>query len=1059
MVYMHQDDETLVMLTLAGEQRAYEVLVVRYQKNVIAAARAVTHNDFMAEDAAQDAFVTAWMKLDTLQEPKKYVSWVCRIARNCAYNMLGRFRAFLPLCDMENIIPSDDPESNPEERFVVSEENAKLHENISKLPEKIREIIRLHYFEGLSVVEIADRMRIPAGTVKWQLHDGRKRIRKELCAMNEKENDTLTEKVMKKVEELKLWQLKNSKDGFAEVYADVLAEVENLPESKKKYHALADVLMRGWWWLEGEKNDELFARIKAAAEAGKNEEVMDFIAIREENLVWDNGAREDFIREKQIPQLEKAGFRDALAAAWIRLGKIYAMESKCRPDEAKAAFEKAKAAAPKGSFYYALADESAKITDICPLYIEKNTRFYSIAVTAYDIRIINGEPHYFSEDYGLRNGDEYIMEAGNNILRNASRCDGKFFIAGLVEGETYTGSDGTTLTYTGSESITTPCGTFDDCRLWVTKYHEKYSGELTIYKTYYKDGIGIVKQESISGLISDTRMLCAYSIAGGDGLMPLAAGNTWEYLSDCADDAAKIRPCFTVASADGGSAVIVSSEENERIRYDENSWAEMMLLIREGYNKKENGRQRLCDVSHAMERAEALADTPYRKLHTKTALSVMRRIMETDAYMTPNRKAAGRWNFFGYNNIKEKAGSISEARNHKWSFEWKITGTGYIGEDMTLYNDVYGLLVDCANALWCDEWRPGAEPTVEFDRSEHRKTKIRCEECEPITTKAGTFENCLKLTLTTTGLENAAGREYRGFDKTYYFADGIGIVRADFVCCYGVKTVTYELTEYEGTGEGYMPICDGMMRRYDGLDIPDGHISYAIYNYAKNDTGELVILADRCGIRMKPPVMTNYGDICYELGEDIFWDKKEYWKCRELHDLNNFRIMVHYLCRNQPYTGKPNKAVAWHKNTIRMIEGFGDGEVPPAWRMRYFRSHFVCGTALFGAGKKEEGYEYIEKAFELYEKFRDTPRNEPLDVGNEEIFGGVKIEIATGVMTLPDGSRDICPEWSGDSSASWMYYGMTTKRGWEWFNSVRDEERFKKCIERARKLMEEEEKM
>ena len=242
---MHQDDETLVMLTLAGEQKAYEVLVVRYQKNVIAAARAVTHNDFMAENAAQDAFVTAWMKLDTLQEPKKYVSWVCRIARNCAYNMLGRFRAFLPLCDMENIIPSDDPESNPEERFAVSEENTKLHENISKLPEKIREIIRLHYFEGLSVVEIADRMRIPAGTVKWQLHDGRKRIRKELCAMNEKENDTLTEKIMKKVEELKLWQLKNSKDGFAEVYADVLAEVENLPESKKKYHALADVLMRG----------------------------------------------------------------------------------------------------------------------------------------------------------------------------------------------------------------------------------------------------------------------------------------------------------------------------------------------------------------------------------------------------------------------------------------------------------------------------------------------------------------------------------------------------------------------------------------------------------------------------------------------------------------------------------------------------------------------------------------------------------------------------------------------------------------------------------------------
>ena len=68
----NQTDETLVMLTLAGEQDAYEVLVRRYQRAVVSAAASVTHNPFMAEDAAQDAFVTAWMKLDTLQEPQKF---------------------------------------------------------------------------------------------------------------------------------------------------------------------------------------------------------------------------------------------------------------------------------------------------------------------------------------------------------------------------------------------------------------------------------------------------------------------------------------------------------------------------------------------------------------------------------------------------------------------------------------------------------------------------------------------------------------------------------------------------------------------------------------------------------------------------------------------------------------------------------------------------------------------------------------------------------------------------------------------------------------------------
>ena len=79
MYYRNEPDETLVMLTLAGEQTAYEVLVTRYQKAAISSAMSVTKNYFMAEDAAQDAFVTAWMKLNMLQEPKKYGSWVCRI--------------------------------------------------------------------------------------------------------------------------------------------------------------------------------------------------------------------------------------------------------------------------------------------------------------------------------------------------------------------------------------------------------------------------------------------------------------------------------------------------------------------------------------------------------------------------------------------------------------------------------------------------------------------------------------------------------------------------------------------------------------------------------------------------------------------------------------------------------------------------------------------------------------------------------------------------------------------------------------------------------------------
>ena len=73
-------------------------------------------------------------------------------------------------------------------------------------------------------------------------------------------------------------------------------------------------------------------------------------------------------------------------------------------------------------------------------------------------------------------------------------------------------------------------------------------------------------------------------------------------------------------------------------------------------------------------------------------------------------------------------------------------------------------------------------------------------------------------------------------------------------------------------------------------------------------------------------------------------------------------VSMHYLERTQRYYGEPEKAAAWHKNAIRLMETFGDGgEVPPAWLQKYFRSHFFCGTALCGAGKREDGYAYIEK--------------------------------------------------------------------------------------------------
>ena len=211
--YQNQPDENLVMMTLAGEQAAFEVLVVRYQRKAIAAAMSVVNNPYLAEDAAQDAFVTAWMKLDTLNERTRFGSWICRIAKNCAVNLCTRYHSFISLDlvdnydinsleSAENYASISEDETNPEKLYIRREEKNELHKSIGKLPEKVREVIRLYYFENLSIVQIAERMKIKTGTVKSQLFDGRKAIRKDLCAMNERQNDTLVTKVIKKLRSL-----------------------------------------------------------------------------------------------------------------------------------------------------------------------------------------------------------------------------------------------------------------------------------------------------------------------------------------------------------------------------------------------------------------------------------------------------------------------------------------------------------------------------------------------------------------------------------------------------------------------------------------------------------------------------------------------------------------------------------------------------------------------------------------------------------------------------------------------------------------------------------------
>jgi len=1050
LLYRDQTDETLVMLTLAGEEKAFEGLVLRYQKAVMAAAFSVTHNQFMAEDAAQDAFVTAWIKLDTLQQPSKFAVWACRIAKNCALNLLTRYRSFLPLEELENLDLTDEQNENPAELYARDEESQMLHQTVNALPQKVGTVIRLHYFEGLSVSEIAERMHTSAGTVKWQLHDGRKKLRKELCAMNETWNDTLVQRVLKKVEELKLWQYQNSKKGFETVYGDVLAEVEELPESQTKNHALADVLLRGWWWIPGEKNDALFERLKQAAVLGKNDDAMVFIVSREDDKLYGQ-ARLEWIRDKQIPRLRELGFVKALAHEWFWLGRALCEEQDF--EKGYEAYREVLRLLPPHAQYHAWARAALEQEQLYEQYAKKDLKAYRILANTEEYRLPNGQPRRYQRTWVSRGRLDSFEHDDDLILYNASLCDGAFTDA-LALGETKIGSDGTTLTFAAEqETVQTPAGCFEGCQLWITRHRR------STCRTWFKEGIGIVCQERRDNGCTSLRVLKRYDV-NGDGLLPLSPGNTWEYTFDHKEDVLHHVNRITVVGCAENVASIAQVVTAERLRYDEDAWLDMIDRIRTEYwNRDEKGNEHICDVSDACARAEELAQTPMQKAHTRAACAVARRIMETDPKFNPSHTATGHWNFFARKEIEREDGVVRIAgRGFRWSFEWKHMGSDGEASTPLLFNDILGILQDGAGCLWSNEWHVGAETTASFLLWEQYpiKTNIVCTASDPITTAAGCFDDCIKLSLEIDGFEKGSGLAYRAGKKEYYFARGIGIVRTVNEYAQGARRAVYELTSYTGTGEGYMPISDGMLRRYDAQELTDGYVGAAEYEYASDEDGEIVIFANRTGIRVLPPPITQYSSIHGEVQEDALWEANRREESRALHDLNNFELMLHYLGRPSRTRGAQEKAVAWLLHCANLMTTFGtDGEVPPAWRGAYADSIFIAACATFGCKRFEEGYELLDRALGLYEEWFKIPEGTLLELGSKHVFGGILYPKGEDRVLLPDGRYEPIDGWDlNRRSAEGILYGMTAPRGWEWFNSVRDQERFKSYIERVKALVE-----
>ena len=180
-------DQELVRRVQAGDQTAFNLLVLKYQHRVLKLVGRFVNDAAEAEDVAQEAFLKAYRALASFRGDSAFYTWLYRIAINTAKNALVSQRRRPVDFDLD----LQDPEQydrqaklkesdTPEGVLLTEEIRSVVEQAMEQLPDDLRTAIVLRELEGLSYEEIAEAMDCPVGTVRSRIFRAREAIDKKL---------------------------------------------------------------------------------------------------------------------------------------------------------------------------------------------------------------------------------------------------------------------------------------------------------------------------------------------------------------------------------------------------------------------------------------------------------------------------------------------------------------------------------------------------------------------------------------------------------------------------------------------------------------------------------------------------------------------------------------------------------------------------------------------------------------------------------------------------------------------------------------------------------------
>jgi RNA polymerase sigma-70 factor (ECF subfamily) len=176
------DDARLIEAAREGDTAAFGLLVQRHQVRLFNTMLHVTGSREEAEDVVQEAFIQAFVKLDSFREKSAFYTWLYRIGFNAAISRRRRKRIEISVeqnREMTGEEPVDDGES-PDEPMLRDERIGQVHAALDALSEEHRAILVLREIDGCCYETISEILELPVGTVRSRLHRARLQLRDQL---------------------------------------------------------------------------------------------------------------------------------------------------------------------------------------------------------------------------------------------------------------------------------------------------------------------------------------------------------------------------------------------------------------------------------------------------------------------------------------------------------------------------------------------------------------------------------------------------------------------------------------------------------------------------------------------------------------------------------------------------------------------------------------------------------------------------------------------------------------------------------------------------------------